>query len=299
MSRKATEPAGNPDDMPVLPLRDVVVFPHMVIPLFVGRETSIKALELGTDNEKQIFLAAQKDASEDEPKLKDIYKVGTVANILQMLKLPDGTVKRATVLKYVQSESCYLAEIEVVDEASMDPQEAEVLSRSLLSVFEQYMKLNKKIPPEVLSALSGIENVGRLADSIAAHMTLKVDDKQKILELTDIHKRVEACIVFMEAEIDLLEVENRIRGRVKKQMEKSQREYYLNEQIKAIQKELGDLEHPGGDLEEYAVNIEKAGMSKEAKEKALTELAKLKAMPPMSAEATVCRNYLDALLGKI
>ena len=290
-------------NMPILPLRDVVVFPHMVIPLFVGREKSIHALELANAAGKEIFLAAQKDASEEGPSAKEIYRIGVVATILQMLKLPDGTVKvlvegqqRGRVAKYTQKTPAFIANVELLDEEVIADRETEVLSRSVLTVFERYVKLNKKIPPEILSSLSGIENVGRLTDSIAAHMTLKIEDKQKILEELKLKKRVESCISFMEGEIDLLEVEGRIRVRVKKQMEKSQREYYLNEQIKAIQKELGDSDHPGGDLEEYASKIEKSGMTTEAMAKAKSELAKLKVMPPMSAEATVSRNYLDTLL---
>lgn len=289
--------------MPVLPLRDVVVFPHMVIPLFVGRKKSIIALEHATQNNKYIYLTAQKVAGEEEPALQDVYSVGTVATILQMLKLPDGTVKvlvegtqRGQMVSFTQEKPCLIAKIEVLGEDNIAAHDAEGLSRSLLSVFEQYVKLNKKIPPEVLSSLSGIEDIGRLTDSIAAHLSLKVEDKQLILDEMNIAKRVEICIAYMDAEIDLLEVETRIRGRVKKQMEKSQREYYLNEQIKAIQKELGDMDHPGGDLDVYEKKIKVAGMSKEAKDKALSELAKLRAMPPMSAEATVVRNYLDALI---
>lgn len=304
MSNAVDIPAGEILSMPILPLRDVVVFPHMVIPLFVGREKSIFALDSATKDDKYIFLAAQKDAGQDDPISDDIYNFGTVATILQMLKLPDGTVKvlvegtqRGVIADYIHEEPFIKANIQIFDDAEVPAKEEEALSRSLLSVFDQYVKLNKKIPPEVLNSLSGIEDIGRLTDSVAAHLTLKVDDKQHILEEMILSKRVESCITYMEAEIDLLEVETRIRGRVKKQMEKSQREYYLNEQIKAIQKELGDLDHPGGDLEEYEKRIQTAGMSKEAKDKALSELAKLRVMPPMSAEATVSRNYLDALIG--
>ncbi len=290
-------------NMPVLPLRDVVVFPYMVIPLFVGREKSIQALEAATSNNKEIFLAAQKNALNDEPNPQDIFYVGTVATVLQMLKLPDGTVKvlvegshRGKIINFTGEEPYFLANVQLYKEQQIADREVEIMSRSLISAFEQYVKLNKKIPPEVLTSLSGIEDISRLTDSVAAHMTLKIEDKQKVLEALDLTKRAEECIALMETEIDLLEVENRIRGRVKKQMEKSQREYYLNEQIKAIQKELGDNDFPN-ELEELAKKIDKVGMSKEAKNKATSELNKLKAMPPMSAEATVSRNYLDILTG--
>ncbi|MCK4587139.1 MAG: LON peptidase substrate-binding domain-containing protein, partial [Gammaproteobacteria bacterium] len=297
-----------PQVMPVLPLRDVVVYPYMVIPLFVGRDKSIKALEAAMDNDKQILLAAQKNASQDEPEPEDLYRIGTVANILQLLKLPDGTIKvlvegseRARVLQFISTEDYFQAQVTAVeDEAKgkeVDEREGEVLMRSVLAQFDQYVKLSKKVPPEILSSLAGIEEPGRLADTIAAHMSLKIEEKQKILEIGDLHKRLEHLIALMEAEIDLLQVEKRIRGRVKRQMEKSQREYYLNEQMKAIQKELGDMDEGGGnELDELARKIEKAGMSKEAKEKAETELGKLKMMSPMSAEATVVRNYIDWLV---
>lgn len=287
--------------VPVLPLRDVVVFPHMVIPLFVGRPKSVKALEESTSQSKQIFLVAQKDAKEDEPSVENIYTVGTIATVLQMLKLPDGTVKvlvegvkRGKTLDYVNIDSCLIAEIEPLESFTLSEKENDVMVRALMGTFEQYLKLNKKIPAEILSSLSGIGSPGRLADSIAAHLVLKVEDKQKILELLDVPKRVEETIVQMETQIDLLEVEGRIRSRVKKQMEKSQREYFLNEQMKAIQQELGGS--GANEPEILAERIEKAGMTKEAKEKALGELNKLKIMPAMSAEATVVRNYLDALL---
>jgi ATP-dependent Lon protease len=297
-----------PQVMPVLPLRDVVVYPYMVIPLFVGRDKSIKALEAAMDNDKQILLAAQKNASQDEPETEDLYRTGTVANILQLLKLPDGTIKvlvegseRAKVLQFIATEDYFQAQVTAVEAEAkakeIDEREGEVLMRSVLAQFDQYVKLSKKVPPEILSSLAGIEEPGRLADTIAAHMSLKVEEKQKILEIGDLHKRLEHLIALMEAEIDLLQVEKRIRGRVKRQMEKSQREYYLNEQMKAIQKELGDMDEGGGnELDELARKIEKAGMSKEAKEKAETELGKLKMMSPMSAEATVVRNYIDWLV---
>jgi ATP-dependent Lon protease len=291
--------------MPVLPLRDVVVYPYMVIPLFVGRDKSIKALEAAMDDEKQILLAAQKNASQDEPGAEDLYRTGTVANILQLLKLPDGTIKvlveggeRAKVLQYIATDDYFQAQVSSADieGGEIDERECEVLMRSVLAQFDQYVKLSKKVPPEILSSLAGIEEPGRLADTIAAHMSLKIEEKQKILEIGDLRKRLEHLIALMEAEIDLLQVEKRIRGRVKRQMEKSQREYYLNEQMKAIQKELGDMDEGGNELDELARKIEKAGMSKEAREKAENELSKLKMMSPMSAEATVVRNYIEWLV---
>ncbi len=291
--------------MPVLPLRDVVVYPYMVIPLFVGRDKSINALEAAMDDDKQILLAAQKNASQDEPEPEDLYRTGTVANILQLLKLPDGTIKvlvegseRARVLNYLSTDDYFQAQVSLgdVETAPQDDRESEVLMRSVLAQFDQYVKLSKKVPPEILSSLVGIEEPGRLADTIAAHMSLKIDEKQHILEIGDARKRLEHLIGLMEAEIDLLQVEKRIRGRVKRQMEKSQREYYLNEQMKAIQKELGDMDESHNELDDLAAKIEKAGMSKEAREKADTELGKLKMMSPMSAEATVVRNYIDWLV---
>lgn len=289
--------------IPVLPLRDVVVYPHMVIPLFVGREKSIKALEMAVDVEKQLFLVAQKSAAMDEPTVDDVYRIGTIATILQLLKLPDGTIKvlvegveRAEAVRFSDSEEYFACETRALESPPWDDQETEALSRSALSQFEQYVKLSKKIPPEILTSLSNIVEPGRLADTIAANMTLKIDEKQKILEIIDVKARLEHLIGLMEAEIDLLEVEKRIRNRVKKQMEKSQREYYLNEQMKAIQKELGELEEAPNEIEELAQKIENAGMSKEAKAKAQSELNKLKMMSPMSAEATVVRNYVDWLV---
>ncbi len=294
-----------PQLMPVLPLRDVVVYPYMVIPLFVGRDKSINALEAAMDDDKQILLAAQKNASQDEPEPEDLYRTGTVANILQLLKLPDGTIKvlvegseRAKVLNYLSTDDYFQAQVSMGEEEAepLDDRESEVLMRSVLAQFDQYVKLSKKVPPEILSSLAGIEEPGRLADTIAAHMSLKIDEKQNILEVGDARKRLEHLIGLMEAEIDLLQVEKRIRGRVKRQMEKSQREYYLNEQMKAIQKELGDMDESHNELDELASKIEKAGMSKEAREKADAELGKLKMMSPMSAEATVVRNYIDWLV---
>jgi ATP-dependent Lon protease len=291
--------------MPVLPLRDVVVYPFMVIPLFVGREKSIQALEKAMDENKQILLVAQKNASQDEPEIEDLYRIGTIANILQLLKLPDGTIKvlvegseRAKIINFIGTEEYFNAQISTVETAlaSEEDRESEVLMRSVMTQFDQYVKLSKKVPPEILSSLSSIDEPGRLADTIAAHMSLKIDEKQKILEMIDLHERLEHLIGLMEAEIDLLQVEKRIRGRVKRQMEKSQREYYLNEQMKAIQKELGDLDEGHNELDELTKKIEKAGMSKEAREKAETELNKLRMMSPMSAEATVVRNYIDWLV---
>ena len=289
--------------IPVLPLRDVVVYPHMVIPLFVGREKSIKALEAAMEADKQIFLAAQKNASQDDPEIDDIYRLGTLSNILQLLKLPDGTIKvlveggeRAQVLNFMSTDGYFTAQVQTFKPELMDERESEVLIRSVLAQFDQYVKLNKKVPPEILSALSSIDEPSRLADTIAAHMSLKVDEKQKILEITDARERLEHLMVLMESEIDLLQVEKRIRGRVKRQMEKSQREYYLNEQMKAIQKELGEIDESHNEVDELARKVEKAGMSAEAKTKATAELNKLKMMSPMSAEATVVRNYIDVLV---
>jgi len=285
---------------PVLPLRDVVVYPHMVIPLFVGRDKSIRALESAMAGDKQIMLVAQKNASMDDPGLGDIYQAGTLSTILQLLKLPDGTVKvlvegiqRAKMINLVESGDFFVAEIEMFKAAEMPEREAEVLGRSVLGQFEQYVKMNSKVPPEILSSLTGIDDSGRLADTVAAHMALKIEERQELLEIVDVRERLERLLELMESELDLLQVEKRIRGRVKRQMEKSQREYYLNEQMKAIQKELGDMDDVPNELEELSTKIEKAGMSKEAKQKAGAELGKLKMMSPMSAEATVVRNYID------
>lgn len=291
---------------PLLPLRDVVVFPHMVIPLFVGRTESIKALEAAMDSGKQIFLVAQKDPNIDSPKEKDLYEVGTIATILQLLRLPDGTVKvlvegsgRARLIKLYKEFNYFSVDLETLEEASgVGTQEIEALVRAVLTQFEQLVKINKKIPPELLTSLSNIEEPGRLADSIAAHMTIKLDSRQKILETPTIKDRLELLQTLLVQELDLVEVEKRVQGRVKQQVEKSQRQYYLSEKIKAIQQELGELDE-GGPVDEQKQlldKIEKACMTKEAKEKALAELNKLKMMPPMSAEATVCRNYLEWLL---
>lgn len=287
-------------ELPLLALRDVVVYPHMVIPLFVGRSKSIRALEEAMDTDKQIVLVAQVNASDDDPAPKDLYEVGTVATILQLLKLPDGTVKvlvegafRANTLNINTDKGYLSAVVREAPQTAIDPREGEVLSRSLLSQFDQYVKLSKKVATEILTSVSSIEEPGRLSDTIAAHLALKIHEKQKILEIFDLRERIEHLMALMESEIDLLQVEKRIRGRVKKQMEKSQREYYLNEQMKAIQKELGDLEEGGNELEEFEKKIQAAGMTKEAREKAKAELNKLKMMSPMSAEATVVRSYLD------
>jgi ATP-dependent Lon protease len=291
------------DQYPLLPLRDVVVFPHMVIPLFVGRKKSIKALEVAMAAGKQIMLVAQKSASDDDPTTEQIHSIGTVASILQLLRLPDGTVKvlvegeqRANLLRYVETGEYFSADVEIVESTPVDEREGEALMRSVLTEFDQYVKLNMKIPPEILTSLAGIDDPGRLADAIAAHLSLKIEEKQQILEMQEVRTRLEHILKVMESEIDLLQVEKRIRSRVKRQMEKSQREYYLNEQMKAIQKELGELEEAPNEAEELAKKIEKAGMSKEARDKAKAELNKLKMMSPMAAEATVVRNYIDWLV---
>jgi ATP-dependent Lon protease len=295
--------ADNLSGTPVLPLRDVVVYPHMVIPLFVGREKSIVALDRAMNTGKKILLIAQQKADLDDPQPEDLYDVGTVATILQLLKLPDGTVKvlveggeRASVDR-INVGDHFSADITILKEENQhDEREIDVLVRSIIAQFEQYVKLNKKVPPEILTSLSGIDEPGRLADTVAAHMALKLAEKQRILELRDIKVRLEQILGIIEGEIDVLQIEKRIRGRVKQQMEKSQREYYLNEQMKAIQKELGEMEDAPNELADLEAKIEKAGMSKEAKEKATAELNKLKLMSPMSAEATVVRNYVDWLL---
>ncbi|MCH9756446.1 MAG: endopeptidase La [Gammaproteobacteria bacterium] len=310
-----------PLNLPVLPLRDVVIYPSMVIPLFVGRERSIRALEAAMLDDKRIFLVAQKESSDDSPEPSHLFSTGTVSSLLQLLKLPDGTVKvlvegeaRANASKYIQAlpsvdekkadseavdhdgfMTAVCEQVEECSEAFKQP-ELEIMMRSLMSQFEQYIKLNRKIPPEVLGSLTSIEDPGRLADTVAAHLTLKVEDKQHLLETLDVGVRLDRLMAFIESEIDLLQVEKRVRNRVKRQMEKSQREYYLNEQIKAIQKELGELGEEGSELDQLEKAIDDAGMPKEAKEKAQSEFKKLKLMPPMSAEATVIRNYLDWML---
>ncbi|MYM67419.1 endopeptidase La [Pseudoduganella sp. FT55W] len=288
--------------LPLLPLRDVVVFPHMVIPLFVGRPKSIKALEAAMEQGKSIMLAAQKAAAKDEPSASDIYEIGCVANILQMLKLPDGTVKvlvegaqRARINKITDTPTHFVADLTPLDSELGDDSEIEAMRRAIVQQFDQYVKLNKKIPPEILASLSGIDDAGRLADTVAAHLPLKLEQKQVILEIFSVAKRLEHLLGQLEGELDILQVEKRIRGRVKRQMEKSQREYYLNEQVKAIQKELGEGED-GADLDELEKKVAMAKMPKEALDKATAELKKLKLMSPMSAEATVVRNYIDTLV---
>lgn len=289
--------------MPVLPLRDVVVYPHMVIPLFVGRSKSVHALEKAMTESKQILLVAQKNAAEDDPDIGDIHQIGTISGILQLLKLPDGTIKvlveggqRARIFDFLVTEEFFSARVQPLTSDIGDEREIEVLGRSVTARFDQYIKLNKKVPPEILSSLAGITEPSRLADTIAAHMAIRIEEKQKVLEIVDVRERLEHLIALMEAEIDLLQVEKRIRKRVKGQMEKSQREYYLNEQIKAIQKELGELEDVPNEIEELSHKIEMAGMPKEAKTKVVNELNKLKMMSPMSAEATVVRNYIDVMV---
>ena len=289
--------------LPVLPLRDVVVYPHMVIPLFVGRVKSIKALDRAMEGNKQILLIAQKSPAEDNPGEDETYDVGTMANILQLLKLPDGTIKvlvegtsRATIYNYRETEGMFVADAKLLEPKIVNEQEMDVHVRSAVNQFEQYVKLNKKVPPEIISSLVSIDDSSRLADTIAAHMAVKIEEKQHVLGITDVKERLEYLVELMESEIDLLHVEKKIRGRVKSQMEKSQREYYLNEQMKAIQNELGDMEDVPNEIDDLANKIEKAGMHKEAKGKAESELSKLRMMSPMSAEATVVRNYIDWLL---
>jgi ATP-dependent Lon protease len=292
------------DYLPLLPLRDVVVFPSMVIPLFVGRAKSIAALEEAMTQDKRVMLVAQKDAGHDNPDAEDLNKVGTVANILQLLKLPDGTVKvlvegdyRAKLVELIDEDTLFRCRSESLVDPDLSERENEVLVRSLTGHFEQYVQLSKKVPSEVLSTISGIEDAGRLADTIAAHISLKLDEKQSVLEMINISERIEHLMGVMESEIDLFKVEKRIRGRVKKQMEKSQREYYLNEQMKAIQKELGDMEDTPNEMEELQQKITDSGMTKEAQDKTEAELKKLKMMSPMSAEASVVRGYIDWMVG--
>jgi ATP-dependent Lon protease len=300
---EADDDVNESSGVPVLPLRDVVVYPHMVIPLFVGREKSIVALDLAMNAGKKILLIAQQKADMDDPDPEDLYEVGTLATILQLLKLPDGTVKvlveggeRAQVDKLIVGDH-FSAEITILTEEDRhDEREIDVLVRAIIAQFEQYVKLNKKVPPEILSSLSGIDEAGRLADTVAAHMALKLSEKQRVLEIRDVKTRLEQILGIIEGEIDVLQIEKRVRGRVKQQMEKSQREYYLNEQMKAIQKELGEIEDAPNELADLEKKIDKAGMPKEAKDKATSELNKLKLMSPMSAEATVVRNYIDWLV---
>ncbi|TRW49362.1 endopeptidase La [Aliidiomarina halalkaliphila] len=299
-----TESSGKRQGMPVLPLRDVVVYPHMVIPLFVGREKSIRCLDAAMDDNKEIFLVAQKDAGVEEPESEDIYEVGAIATILQLLKLPDGTVKvlvegtrRARVTQWNPDGDFFRADVEELVCEQIDEREEEILVRSALNQFEGYVKLNKKTPPEVLTSLNGIDDADRLADTMAAHMPLKLNDKQRVLEIVSVQDRLEHLMALMEGEIDILQVERKIRNRVKQQMEKSQREYYLNEQMKAIQKELGEGEDGVDEFEALSKKIEAAQMPKEALDKTKAELQKLRMMSPMSAEATVVRSYIDWMTG--
>ena len=285
---------------PVLPLRDIVVFPHMIVPLFVGRERSVKALEDVMKEDKQILLIAQKNAADDDPVREDIYRVGTIATVLQLLKLPDGTVKvlvegeaRARVIRFTENDNYYEVYADIVPEQLGPDEELEALSRSVIAQFEKYVKLNKKVPTEALASINQIEEPGKLVDTVASHISLKISEKQELLEIDELAERMERVIAFMEAEIGVLRVEKKIRTRVKRQMEKTQREYYLNEQMKAIQKELGETEEGKDETQELEEKINKTKLSKEAREKALTELKKLRNMSPMSAEATVVRNYLD------
>jgi ATP-dependent Lon protease len=302
--RDNSDEAVTEQEVPVLPLRDVVVYPHMVIPLFVGRDKSIRALDAAMGADKQILLIAQKNADVDDPAVGDLHAIGTLANVLQLLKLPDGTVKvlveghrRAKAKRFITTEGAFSAQVSpMADRLEADEREQEVLMRSAVTLFDQYVKLNKKVPPEVLTSLSSIDEAGRLADTMAAHMSLKLEEKQHVLEMVDVQQRLEHLMGLMEAENDILQMEKRIRGRVKRQMEKNQREYYLNEQMKAIQKELGELEDAPNELEDLGKRIEAAGMPKEVKDKASAELNKLKLMSPMSAEATVVRNYIDTLV---
>ncbi len=298
-----TEELSGINEIPVLALRDVVVYPQMVIPLFVGREKSIRCLDIAMEHDKQVFLVAQKDAAVDDPTADDVYQAGTIATILQMLKLPDGTVKvlvegvrRAEILQFVETEEFFTADIEFLDIETVDEDDCEALVRSAISQFEGYVKLNKKIPPEVLTSVSGIDDAEQLADTMAAHMPLKLAEKQKVLEIKNVAQRLEYLMALMEGEIDILQVEKKIRTRVKKQMEKSQREYYLNEQMKAIQKELGDDDEGSNEIEQIEKQIDEAQMPAEAKEKTLSEVKKLKMMSPMSAEATVVRSYIDWMI---
>jgi ATP-dependent Lon protease len=290
-------------ELPVLPLRDIVVFPHMIVPLFVGRDKSVRALEDVMQDDKQILLVTQKNAGEDDPAPEDIYEIGTVATVLQLLKLPDGTVKvlvegvqRARVAEYTATEDFFQVRAEMMEDPEEGEADLEALSRAVVTQFEQYIKLNKKVPAEVMISINQIEESSRLADTVAQHLSLKISDKQDLLEIDSVSGRLEKIFGFMEGEISVLQVEKRIRNRVKRQMEKTQREYYLNEQMKAIQKELGETEDGKDEISELEEQINKTRLSREAKEKAFAELKKLRSMSPMSAEATVVRNYLDWLL---
>ena len=304
MSNPKREPVapGTIESYPVLPLRDIVVFPHMIVPLFVGREKSIRALEEVMKADRLILLATQMNAADDDPAVDTIFKAGTLASVLQLLKLPDGTVKvlvegqsRAKVQRYTRTDDFYEADAEALADDDADKVEVEALARSVVSEFEGYVKLNKKISPEVVAAVTQIDDYAKLADTVASHLAVKIADKQAMLETTSVTQRLENCLSLMESEISVLQVEKRIRTRVKRQMEKTQREYYLNEQMKAIQKELGD-EDGKDDLAEIEERIKTVKLSKEARDKATAELKKLRQMSPMSAEATVVRNYLDWVL---
>jgi len=295
---------GDGDILPLLPLRDIVVFPHMIVPLFVGREKSIAALEEVMNSDRQVLLFTQKNAGEDDPSPEGLYDIGTVASVLQLLKLPDGTVKvlvegvsRARVRKFTARDEFFEAVADIIDDQDDDPVEVEALARSVVGDFENYVKLNKKVSPEVVSSVTQIDEYSKLADTVASHLAIKISEKQEILSIFSVRERLEHIIGLMESEVSVLQVEKRIRGRVKRQMEKTQREYYLNEQMKAIQKELGDGEEGKDELGEIEERINKTKLSKEAKEKAEAEFKKLRQMSPMSAEATVVRNYLDWLLG--
>src|ERR1700731_2252107 len=288
---------------PVLPLRDIVVFPHMIVPLVVGRENSVRALEDVMKDDKQILLVTQKNAAQDDPSTSDIFTVGTIGTVLQLLKLPDGTVKvlveggqRARIVRFTDNDAFFQANAEVVGEKPGQNQEIEALARTVIAQFEQYIKLNKKIPPEVLVSINQIEDPGKLADTVASHLSLKIPEKQELLETEVVSERLEKVFGYMEGEIGVLQVEKRIRNRVKRQMEKTQREYYLNEQLKAIQKELGEGEDGRDEMAELEDKINKTKFTKEAHDKAIAEVKKLRTMSPMSAEATVVRNYLDWLL---
>lgn len=303
MAKPSQTEATKTLSVPVLPLRDVVVYPFMVVPLFVGRDRSIKALEVAMAADKQILLVTQKNATDDQPNEKTIHRTGTLATVLQLLKLPDGTVKvlvegvkRGVITQFLENAEYFLADVALQEDINTDEREVEIFVRSLKSQFEQYVKLNRKIPAEIMASILSIDDPSRLGDTVAAHLMIKLEDKQKLLEVNDLAKRLEKLMGLLENEIDLLQVEKKIRGRVKRQMERTQREYYLNEQIKAIQKELNEIENVPNELESLAKKIENAGMTKEAREKCEAELNKLKAMPAQSAEATVSRNYLDAML---
>ncbi len=305
LKQEEKQPEVNqPNIMAVLPLRDIVVFPYMIVPLFVGREKSVSALEEVTKNHSKILLVSQKDASIEDPSEKDVYAFGTIATILQLLKLPDGTVKvlvegiqRAKVKEFIDHEAFFEAKLEIIEEQDVETKEINVLKRTMMNQFEQYVKLNKSIAPEVLVAVNQIENSSKVIDTITSHLNLKVAEKQDILETIDLKNRLEKLLEHLETEVGVLQVEKRIRNRVKKQMEKTQREYYLNEQLKAIQKELGEGEDGKDELSELEEKIKKLRLTKEARDKALSDLKKLRGMSPMSAEATVVRNYLDWIVG--